>query len=96
MLYLRKEAQITGESFQGSGCASLSTQIEFAAMSRTVAKAQVDQALVGNAHLLRNSFEVNDRVLIQANGYLLVQLRGVGIFSGLRKVIFFSHLDDFN
>jgi hypothetical protein len=47
MLYLSKEAQITGESFQGSGGTSIPTQIQFAAMGRTVAKAQVDQALIG-------------------------------------------------
>jgi len=47
MLYLRKEAQITGESFQGSAGTSLPTQIQFAAVSRTVAKVQPDQALIG-------------------------------------------------
>src|SRR5262249_31911565 len=74
-----------------TGRGLLPAQVEPPVRSRAVAQVEIDEALVGDAHLLGDAFEVRDSVLVQPNGDLLLQLRGVGVLSGLGEVVFLAH-----
>ena len=49
---------------------SLPTQIQFFVVCSTITQIKIDQTLIRNSNLLRNAFEVADRVFIQSNGDL--------------------------
>ena len=72
---------------------SLPAQVKFSVVRSTVTQIKIDQSLVWNSDLFRNTFEVTDGVLVQPNGDLLFQLRRIGIFARLREIVFFSHMD---
>jgi len=60
-------------------------------MRRTIPEIQVDQALIGNAHLLGYAFEISNGVFIQTDRYLLGYVRCVWVLSGVCEIVFFSH-----
>ena len=55
--------------------------------SRTVAQIKVDQALVGDANILRDRLEVVDGIAIEPDSDLLLELRSVGILLCLGEII---------
>lgn len=57
----------------------------------TVSQIQIDEALIGDADLFRERFEVVDGFLVQADRDLLLQLGSVRVLSGGGEVIFFAH-----
>jgi hypothetical protein len=57
-----------------------------------ISQEQVDKVLVRHPELSRHILEVIDRHSVEANRDLTLELIGVGIFAGSRKVVFFSHL----
>jgi hypothetical protein len=60
-------------------------------MRRAISQVKVDEALVWDANLLGNAFEVANRVFIQPNGDLLFQLGCVRVFARFGEIVFFSH-----
>jgi hypothetical protein len=58
----------------------------------TVPQEQVDEILIRHPQFGSHILEVIDRRGIKANGYLPLELLGVGIFAGFGKIVFFSHL----
>ena len=60
-------------------------------MRGALAQVKVNQTLVWNANLLRDTFEVANRILIQTNGDLLLQLGSIRILASLCEIVFFSH-----
>ncbi|SBT04012.1 hypothetical protein ACCAA_130007 [Candidatus Accumulibacter aalborgensis] len=60
--------------------------------SRAVAQIQVDEALVGDTNVFRDSLEVRDGLFVEPNGDLLFELCCVWVFSGSGEVVFFAHV----
>jgi hypothetical protein len=60
----------------------LPVQVQFAMRGCAVPQIQVDEALVRNAHFLRNGLEVADGLFVEPNRDLLFELGCVGIFPG--------------
>jgi len=69
----------------------LPLEIKLAVGDRAIAQVQVNQALVGDAHVSRNGLEVIDALFIQADRDLLLELGSVGVFDCLGKVVFGAH-----
>ncbi len=59
----------------------------------TLSEVQVNQALVGDALLFRQAFEVVNRLLIHADGDLLLHTFGVGVLDAVGKIIAITHGD---
>ena len=57
----------------------------------TFPKVKVDQRLVTNAGYLCQTFEVAHRLVVKPNGHLLLQMPGIRIALGFRKVVMLSH-----
>jgi hypothetical protein len=57
-----------------------------------VTQIEIDQALVGDAHLVRDRLEIVDGVTVQPDGDLLLELRSVGVLLGLGEIVFFAHV----
>lgn len=76
----------------GMNCwASLPLEIWLAACGRTVSQIQINQALVGDSDVFRNRLEIVDALFVQADSYLLLELRGVRVLCGFRKIVFGAH-----
>ena len=63
--------------------------------SRAISEIQIYEALIGNTCVLRYRLEIAYRLLIKANGDLLLQLRSVRILSRISEVVFFAHMSPF-
>ena len=60
-------------------------------LSRTVTQIKVDQALIGNANILRDRLEVVDGVTVEPDGDLLLEPRSVGVLLCLREIVLLAH-----
>jgi hypothetical protein len=57
-----------------------------------VSQKQINEVLIRHAQFGRHFLEVAYCTGIKANRDLPLELLGVGVFTGLRKIVFFSHL----
>ena len=69
----------------------LPLEIELAVGDCAIPEVQVDQALIGDAYLSGNGFEVVDALFVQADRDLLLELGCVGVFDCLGKIVFGAH-----
>lgn len=56
-----------------------------------ITQIEIDEALVWDTNLLGNRLEVIDGIPIKTDRYLLLQLRGVWVLSGVGEIVFFAH-----
>lgn len=67
-------------------------EVEFAVRRRTVPQVQVDEALVRDAHFLGDRLEIRDRLFVETDGDLLLQLRCVWVLPRSGEVVLFAHV----
>lgn len=67
--------------------------MELAVVQRTVAKVEVDQALIRDSHFFRNRLEIGHRIAVQPHRDRLFQILDVRVLAPLhlREVIMVSH-----
>ena len=59
-----------------------------------VAEIEIDQALIRDAFVFSEGFEILDGVFVDSNSYLLFQLLGVRVFGRLGKIVVITHFDN--
>jgi len=75
----------------GTFTRGLPSQRELAFVNRTIPQIQIDQRLIGDSRLGRQSLEVCDRRGIEADRDRLFEFGGVGISRGVREIVLFPH-----
>ena len=71
--------------------ALLPIQIQRAMRRGAVSQIKIDEALIRNAHVFRNRFEIRDGSFVKPNRDLFLELYGVGIFPCRREIVLFAH-----
>lgn len=73
------------------GWASLPLEVQFPIRRCTVSQIEIDEALIRNAHPLRNRLEVVDALFVQTDSDLFLELRSVRVLGRFGKIVFSAH-----